>query len=134
VSGVNLPATVAANGSLTLTVSFAPTTAGPYSDTLTVLSNATNSTLTVGLSGTALHGVTLSWTDGSGSVRGYNVYRSAQSGTGYAMLNSSLIAGQTYCDGAVSGGQTYYYVVTAVSESGVESAYSSQVTAVVPTT
>jgi fibronectin type 3 domain-containing protein len=33
----------------------------------------------------------------------------------------------------VSAGQTYYYVATAVSTSGVESSYSTQVSATVPT-
>jgi hypothetical protein len=37
-----------------------------------------------------------------------------------------------YSDSTVQSGQTYYYVTTAVSSTGTESAYSNQVTAVVP--
>jgi hypothetical protein len=136
VTGATVPATIAAGGSLSLTVAFAPSAVGSFSDTLTVQSNATNLTLSVGLSGTAVaatsHNVTLSWTESSSAVSGYNVYRSTQSGTGYTKLNTSLVPSPTYCDEAVSAGQTYYYVVTAVDESGNESAYSSQVTAVIP--
>jgi fibronectin type 3 domain-containing protein len=123
---------------MTLTVVFAPTAVGSYSGTLAVQSNATNSSLTVGLSGSAAvvvtaHSVTLSWTASTTSVSGYNVYRSTQSGTGYVKLNSSLVTSASYVDTAVSGGVTYYYVITAVTGSGVESAYSSQVSALVPT-
>ena len=37
-----------------------------------------------------------------------------------------------FTDGAVSAGNTYYYVVTAVNPDGTKSAYSGQVTAVIP--
>jgi hypothetical protein len=136
VGGLTLPATVPAGGSLTLAVAFAPAAAGSYTGTLAIQSNASNSILSVGLSGTGQavvvqHSVTLSWTETS-TVSGYNVYRSTQSGTGYTKLNSGLNASQTYTDASVSGGQTYYYVITAVDGSGSESAYSAQVTAVVP--
>jgi fibronectin type 3 domain-containing protein len=138
VTGVTLPATIAAGGSLTLTVAFTPSVAGSYTGTLAVQSNATNPSLSVGLSGSAVapvsHSVTLSWTEASTSVSGYNVYRSVTSGTGYTKLNSSLVSNPPYVDGAVSAGQTYYYVVTAVDGSGNESAHSTQVMAVVPTT
>jgi hypothetical protein len=138
VTGATLPATVAAGGSLTLTVTFTPATSAAYTGTLAVQSNATNPTLSVALSGTGLavavqHSVTLTWAEASTGVSGYNVYRSTQSGTGYTKLNSSLDTSLSYVDTTVSAGQTYYYVVTSVDGSGDESAYSSQVSAVVPT-
>jgi fibronectin type 3 domain-containing protein len=49
------------------------------------------------------------------------------------MLNSSLAATTTYIDTTVQAGQTYYYVVTAVDSSNVESAYSNQASATIPT-
>ncbi len=55
------------------------------------------------------------------------------SGSGYARLNSVLTPGSNYVDFAVVSGQTYYYVVTAVDTTGLESEYSNQVTAVIPT-
>ncbi len=132
------PATLAAGSSVTLSIGFAPAVAGTYTGTLTIQSNASNSILSVGLNGTGKavavsHSVALSWNAVS-SVSGYNVYRSMQSGSGYAKLNGSLNAAQAYSDTAVSGGGTYYYVVTAVDSTGVESAYSSEVTAVIPAT
>jgi hypothetical protein len=139
VTGATLPATVASGASLTLTITFAPTTAGSYTGTLAIQSNATNSTLSVALSGTATaaapvsHSVTVNWTDAATAISGYNVYRSTQSGTGYVKLTASLVTCDTYVDTSVSAGQTYYYVATAVSTSGVESSYSTQVSATVPT-
>jgi hypothetical protein len=135
VSGATLPATIAAGSSLTLTVTFAPTSAASYSGTLAITSNATDSTLSVGLSGTGnavAHSVTLSWSDSASGLSGYNVYRSTTSGTGYAKINSSLDATTSYVDTAVVAGTTYYYVVTAVNSSGNESAYSAQVSATIP--
>jgi hypothetical protein len=93
---------------------------------------ATPVSVTFTVNSAVVHSVTLSWTESSGSVSGYNVYRSTQSGAGYTVVNSSLIPSPSYTDGIVSCGQTYYYVVTAVSTSGVESAYSAQVSAVIP--
>ena len=52
VSGLTLPATLAANQSVTFTLTFAPTGAGAASGSLSVLSNATNSPLGIALSGT----------------------------------------------------------------------------------
>jgi len=65
-------------------------------------------------------------------VAGYNVYRSTVSGSGYARINSSAVAGLTYADATVVNGQTYYYVTTSVDTSGDESTYSEEVQMVVP--
>ncbi|MGO9402181.1 MAG: choice-of-anchor D domain-containing protein, partial [Terriglobales bacterium] len=54
VSGLNLPVTLAANQSVTFTAAFAPTSAGAVSGTLSVVSNASNSPLSIPLSGTGL--------------------------------------------------------------------------------
>jgi fibronectin type 3 domain-containing protein len=99
-------------------------------------STATNSTVSVALSGTGLqtvsHSVTLSWTASTSTVSGYNVYRSTVSGGPYTKLNSTLVAVTTYADTAVQSGQTYFYVVTSVDSSGVESADSGEASAIVP--
>jgi fibronectin type 3 domain-containing protein len=63
---------------------------------------------------------------------GYNVYRAAQSGGPYGKLNPALDVNTTDSDLTVLGGQTYYYVVTAVDSNGLESGYSNQVQAVIP--
>ena len=73
--------------------------------------------------------VTLNWTASTtGSVSGYNVYRSTSSGTGYAKI-AGPVPGTTYQDLSVTSGQTYYYVVTAVGPGNVESVYSNEVSA-----
>jgi fibronectin type 3 domain-containing protein len=44
------------------------------------------------------------------------------------------VAGTSYTDVTVQGGQTYYYVTTAIDSGGNESVYSNEATAVVPST
>jgi hypothetical protein len=133
------PSSLPAGASCTISVTFTPSAAGTLTGTITVTDNAAASTQQVSLTGTGVAAagtnppsVTLSWNATAGTISGYNVYRSSQSGTGYAKLNSSLVASLSSSDATVSSGQTYYYVVTSVNGSGVESAYSTQVTAVLP--
>jgi opacity protein-like surface antigen len=79
------------------------------------------------------HSAALSWTASTtGGVAGYNVYRSTVSGGPYTRINTTLQALTNYDDLTVQAGQTYYYVVTAVNGSGVESVDSNQVTATIP--
>jgi fibronectin type 3 domain-containing protein len=102
---------------------------------VTIISNASNSPLTISFSGTGVfvtHSATLTWTASTSVVVGYNVYRSSISGGPYTKLNSSLDASTTFTDSSVLSGQTYYYVVTAVDSNNVESLYSNQATAVIP--
>jgi fibronectin type 3 domain-containing protein len=99
------------------------------------VSNATGSPASIPVSGTGVasvqHTVALSW-NASTSATGYNVYRSATSGSGYARVNSGVDGSLSYGDTSVQNGQTYYYVTTAVDASGQESAYSTEVSAVIP--
>jgi fibronectin type 3 domain-containing protein len=86
--------------------------------------------------GTA-HSVTLAWTapspvGGSGTVSGYNVYRSAASAAAYAKVNTAISAGLTFTDTTVSAGTSYNYCVTTVDTLGEESACSTAATANVP--
>jgi bacillopeptidase F len=64
---------------------------------------------------------------------GYNVYRGGVSGGPYTKINSAADAGTVFTDGTVQSGQSYYYTVTAVDSSGMESAHSNEVQAVIPT-
>lgn len=120
----------------TLSATFAPATAGSESGGITVTSNASNSPTVIALSGTgvapAAYSVSLSWVPSTSSVAGYNVYSSSVSGGPYNKLTSSPVATTNYTDTSASAAQTYYYVVTAVSSTNVESAYSTQVSATVP--
>ncbi|HEY6945973.1 MAG TPA: fibronectin type III domain-containing protein [Candidatus Acidoferrum sp.] len=78
------------------------------------------------------HSVTLDWTASTSTVIGYNVYRGTQDGGPYTPLNSSLVTTTQYKDSSVQSGHTYFYVVTAVDSSQVESANSNQVSATIP--
>jgi hypothetical protein len=129
--------TLSPNQSTSVSVQFAPTTAGTANGGVNIVSNATGSASSVSLSGTGVapnvqHTVGLNWGASSSSVAGYNVYRSTVSGSSYAKVNSALLAGVSYSDGSVQSGQTYYYVATAVDGSGNESVYSNEVSAIIP--
>ncbi|MBZ5723258.1 MAG: choice-of-anchor D domain-containing protein [Acidobacteriia bacterium] len=132
-TGLSFPFTLAAGQSASFTVAFTPQASGTASGTLSFASNATNSP-TETSTGTGVappqHSVALSWSETS-AVVGYNVYRGKTSGGPYSLINSALDPSTTYTDGTVSGGQTYYYVTTAVDGSGIESGYSNQVQAVI---
>jgi fibronectin type 3 domain-containing protein len=136
VSGISLPVTIAAGSSVSFQVAFAPQTAGAASSSITFVSNAANSPTAQSLSGTATapqHSVALSWnTSTSSDVVGYNIYRGTVSGGPYTRINSSLTTAPYSTDSTVQGGQTYYYVTTAVDSTGIESIYSNQVQALIP--
>jgi Abnormal spindle-like microcephaly-assoc'd, ASPM-SPD-2-Hydin len=127
--------TLSPSQSITLTVQYSPTTAASTAGTLAIASNATVASPTIPISGTGVaqtqHTVSLSW-NASTSATGYNVYRSATSGTGYSRVNSGVDGGLNYSDTSVQNGQTYFYVTTAVDGSGQESAYSSEVSVLIP--
>jgi Abnormal spindle-like microcephaly-assoc'd, ASPM-SPD-2-Hydin len=133
-SGVSNGLTLQPNQTATLTVTFDPMSTGTVpSASVTVTSNAGG--LLISLSGTGVQSsVLLSWVASTSSdVTGYYAYRSTTPGSGYVKLNpSSPVAGEQYTDTTVQAGQTYYYVVTAVDSSDVESAYSTAATAVIP--
>ncbi len=59
----------------------------------------------------------------------YNVYRSLTSGSGYSMIATTDAGTTEYTDLDVTNGTTYYYVVSAVWEGGVESEFSNEASA-----
>src|SRR3984957_9527948 len=129
------PVTLSPSQSISLTVQYSPTTAVATSGTLAIVSNANGSPAAIAVSGNGVaqtqHTVVLSW-NVSTSATGYNIYRSATSGTGYARVNSGPDGVLNYSDTSVQNGQTYYYVTTAVDASGQESGYSSEVSVLIP--
>jgi ASPM-SPD-2-Hydin domain-containing protein/Ig-like domain-containing protein len=131
-SGISTNQVVPAGQSATLNVTFAPTAAGSPSGSVVLVSNATDPSITVTLSGTGVvHSAALSWTASvSSGVTGYNVYRGTVLGT-YTQINPVLVTSDGYTDTQVNGGTTYYYVVTAVSPGG-QSGYSTPATAPIP--
>jgi hypothetical protein len=135
-SGILLPIALAAGQSTTFNAIFDPATSGNLSGSATVVSNATNSPMTIALSGSGappvVHSISLSWTASSSTVVGYNIYSATQSGGPYTKMNSSPSASLTYSDTNVVSGDTYFLVATSVDSSGVESANSNEATALVP--
>jgi len=132
-TGVTATQTLTVGQSLTMTVTFTPNTTGNASGTVSIASNATNSPTVVSLTGGS-HLVDLSWTASTTStVVGYNIYRGTTNNGPYSLkLNSTPVPGVTFTDTNVQSSLTYYYVVTAVDSSGVESVYSNQASATIP--
>jgi hypothetical protein len=138
-SGATFPVTLNPNQSITLKVQFDPSAAGATTGQLTIKSNSTTgSTTQISLSGTGTavqHSIDLTWDAPSSSadpVAGYNVYRSANSGSSFTKLNTSADSQTAYTDNAVQSGTTYVYEVKSVDENGVESSASNQISLSVP--
>ena len=75
--------------------------------------------------------VTLTWTpSASGDIAGYTVRRGTTSGVYTTVINAG--AGPQYVDTGLTSGQQYFYVVSAVSTSGVESVVSNEATVTAP--
>jgi hypothetical protein len=129
--------TLAPSQSLTMAVNFAPAAPGDVAGTLLVSSNAVNSKVQVGLSGTGItasasgHSVMLSWTPSTSQVIGYFIYRSSVSGGPFVQLNSSPDPNPSYTDSGLASG-SYFYVVASVDIDDVTSAFSNEVEVVIP--
>ena len=82
----------------------------------------------------SVHEITVSWVapspvGGSGTIAGYNVYRSTTSGGPYTKLNTSTINATSFEDTTGAAGTTYYYVATTIDSNGFESSDSIQASA-----
>jgi len=74
--------------------------------------------------------VHLYWTPNlEDNLSGYNVYRGTNPGGPYIPQNTSLAPFPRYSDLTADNGTTYYYRLTAVDSSGVESSVSAEVSA-----
>jgi hypothetical protein len=128
-SGVTSGLTLTPNQTATLSVTYTPTTNGSATGSVAVTSNATNSPAVISLTGSS-YIVSLTWTaSSSGDVVSYDVYRGTAPGT-YTILNTSPVTSTQFTDTTVADNITYYYVVTAVDSSGVQSSDSNS--AIVP--
>ena len=118
--------------SISASVSTIGLAAGSYSTAITVnASGSSNSPQMIPViltvtppttSGTA----TLTWTANTETdLAGYNVYMGTQPGTYGAPV--SVGTATTYTIGNLTGGVTYYFVVTALNNAGVESLHSTEV-------
>jgi len=67
-----------------------------------------------------LRAVALSWT-AQADAAGYNIYRTTSPHSAYVKVNAAPVTGTTYTDGGVGTDPSYYYVLTAVGPTGLES-------------
>jgi fibronectin type 3 domain-containing protein len=78
------------------------------------------------------HSVDLSWKPSPSQVIGYYVYRGLQQDA-LSKLTGASSPSTTYTDSTVTSGLTYFYAVTSVDSSNIESAQSNQITVTIPT-
>ena len=137
--------------SVTFQIWFRPQTSGSASGNISILSSNLTTPASISVSGAGVtsnpgspgsgspgsgspapvpHSVVLSWGPSASSVVGYRVYRDG--GSGLSPI-SSVITDLTYTDATVVSGDTYHYAVTSVDAAGVESSFSNEATAVIPT-
>jgi len=81
------------------------------------------------------HTVDIGWTASTTTtLQGYNVYRSGTSGGPFSKISPTLSSTTLlFTDATPQSGQKYFYVVTAVDNSGIESTASAQVAVTIPT-
>jgi Abnormal spindle-like microcephaly-assoc'd, ASPM-SPD-2-Hydin len=136
ISGLSLPLKLGAGKSVTFKAVFSPQASGAANGKLSLTVASPTSTIQASLSGTGTtgtqHSVSLSWNADTSAVAGYNVYRGSKANGSYTRITSSLDTATDYVDTSVTGGDTYYYEVTAVNDQGEESAPTKPVSASVP--
>ena len=122
--------------SAALAVTFGPSSSYSAAGYVLITSDSSNSLLVIWLFGQGVtlntHGVILSWNPSGSDITGYRVYRGTASGT-YALINPDLRTTPNFADLAVTAGQKYFYVVTAVNSNDQESGPSAEIQATVPT-
>jgi hypothetical protein len=139
-TGLNAGTVIYPNQGIHFSVTFHPMAAGNATGTFQITGGSSVSPIIASLQGTATaastpasqHSVTLSWNDSGSGIAGYRIYRGTSSGGPYVGITSSLISITSYIDSSVTSGGKYYYVATAVDNSGNESAFSNEASATIP--
>ncbi len=126
--------TVAPGDSCKIAILFKPKASGAEVASLTLTDNATDSPQTVGLSGTGMHDVVLTWTPSASSgIGGYIILRSTGARPSAKPLFLTPIPGTTYADTNVKTNLKYQYWVITISSNGIiESPDSPGASATVP--
>jgi hypothetical protein len=141
VSGISKGVSLSPNQKLEFQVWFHPTAGGKASATISLDSSVGLAPIKLAVAGSAststssasaLHSVTLDWTNRSGSTMGYHVYRGEAQGGPFERVTGTLLETTSYKDTNVVAGGHYFYVVTAVAEGGPESPYSNEVAVEIP--
>jgi hypothetical protein len=136
-SGVPNGLILAPSQSAMMAVTYSPSSVATASGSISISNSASTSPLKVSVSGSGVQAapqsVSLGWQPSvSPGVIGYYVYRSSISGGPYTVLNSSPDSVTQYTDSTIQAGGTYYYVVTSVDSTNMQSGFSGQVSAAVP--
>lgn len=137
-TGITVPITLNPAQSMNIPVVFTPAGSGSVAGTFTLSSNGTT-LLSIPLSGAGFtplaHSVDIAWSASTSStLQGYNVYRSTTTGGPYSKISTSLSSTTLlFTDGTPQSGKKYFYVVTSVGVSGVESTASTEVAVTIPT-
>jgi hypothetical protein len=133
-SGVSSGMVLTGGQSASLDVKFTASGTGSVTGGVTIVSNASNTSLTIPMSASGVNpSVSLSWSADSSATGGYNVFSSTVSGGPYNLLTATPVNTAGYTDNTVQPGLTYYYVVTAINATtNVQSGYSNQATVVIP--
>jgi hypothetical protein len=135
--GITTPINLNPAQSVNVPVVFNPAAAGAVNGSLVLMSNGA-AVLSVPLAGTGLtplaHSVDIAWdASTSATLQGYNVYRSTVSGGPYSKISPTVATSTLlFTDSTPVSGKQYFYVVTAVDTSGLESAASTQVAVTIP--
>lgn len=135
VTGIVFPVTVPAGQSVNFRVTFTPHRAGDAPGNIHFVSDASSSAhVSFNGNGTQApkHSVVLAWGAAPAAMAGYNVYRGAALEGPYTKINASPNPSLTFTDASVVGGQTYFYMTTAVNKHGEESKYSNRVQVEIP--
>jgi hypothetical protein len=135
-SGISFPLTIPAGHSKSYQVTFNPSASGEASSVIAFQSSSAHLSTEQALIGTGMprasHSVNLSWNSGSAGVVGYNVFRATSSSGPYSKINSAPDPNTSFLDTSVQGGQTYFYVTTAIGSDGKQSAFSNWIQVVIP--
>jgi hypothetical protein len=135
--GITTPINLNPAQSVNVPVVFNPAAAGAVNGSLVLMSNGAT-VLSVPLAGTGLtplaHSVDIAWdASTSATLQGYNVYRSTVNGGPYSKISPTVATSTLlFTDSTPVSGKQYFYVVTAVDTSGLESAASTQVAVTIP--
>ena len=125
----NCGSSLAAGADCSINVTFTPSVSGARNGNLQIAGGSPQKVPLSG-AGVTMHNVQVSWDASSSSVVGYFVYRGSVSGGPYTLENVTPSPSVNFQE-SVQGGQTWYFIVTAVDANQVESVPSNEVAAVV---
>jgi hypothetical protein len=130
--------TIAAGQSAPISFQFTPPSQTAFSGTIMIVSDASNSPITIPVSGTGIaapaHSVSLGWAPSTTpDIVGYLILRGDVSGGPYTQLTPASISATEFTDTAVVAGHTYFYVVVAVDSTGQLSPPSNEAAVTIPT-